>query len=371
MIQSLTCKNFKSLGGSDFEFRTLTLLTGTNSSGKSTLTQAVLLARLAACENADKGTIPLNGPYELALGSAADIFPHNADVVKDIGIHLVINGNRHDLRLSWRTVEDRSLSFSLRSQGSSGALASTELGEFSYLSAGREGPKDSQPIQSEPREARRVGTRGEHVAEILSLYENEPVEPFLEHSGAKGLRLGKQVEAWLGAFVPSVQIRTQVSGLAGIATIEFKSPGERSEWMRPSNVGFGVTYCLPVVVAVLLAGRGSIVIVDTPEAHLHPAAQSALGRFLALAAANGIQVILETHSDHILNGVRLAVADGAHPLHSDGVIIHHLGFSEGVVASQKIKILENGSLSERPRNFFDQSEIDLAALVRKRQKSTS
>ena len=55
--------------------------------------------------------------------------------------------------------------------------------------------------------------------------------------------------------------------------------------------------------------------VENPEAHLHPSAQAAMGEFLAISAASGIQVILETHSDHVLNGIRRAV--------KKGLITHH------------------------------------------------
>ena len=79
--------------------------------------------------------------------------------------------------------------------------------------------------------------------------------------------------------------------------------------MRPTNMGFGVSYALPVITAGLLAPAGSLLVVENPEAHLHPAGQSRVGRFLAHLAASGVQVVAETHSDHVLNGVRLAAVE--------------------------------------------------------------
>src|SRR5438046_1441121 len=76
---------------------------------------------------------------------------------------------------------------------------------------------------------------------------------------------------------------------------------------RPTNVGFGITYALPIVVSILSARPGSLVIIENPEAHLHPRGQVRMGELLSLASTAGIQVLIETHSDHVLNGIRLAV----------------------------------------------------------------
>src|SRR5260370_36481781 len=75
----------------------------------------------------------------------------------------------------------------------------------------------------------------------------------------------------------------------------------------PTSVGFGITYALPIVVAVLSAHPGSLVIIENPEAHLHPRGQVKMGELLCQASAAGIQILIETHSDHVLNGIRLAV----------------------------------------------------------------
>ncbi|MGH3693299.1 MAG: AAA family ATPase [Pseudonocardiaceae bacterium] len=90
------------------------------------------------------------------------------------------------------------------------------------------------------------------------------------------------------------------------------------------NIGFGFSYALPVIIAGLLAPGGGLLLVENPEAHLHPAGQSRLGRFLARIAGSGVQVVLETHSDHILNGVRLAVAD-ERTINAHDVIVHFFG----------------------------------------------
>jgi predicted ATPase len=105
-----------------------------------------------------------------------------------------------------------------------------------------------------------------------------------------------------------------------------------------------------------------MLIVENPEAHLHPAGQSRLGRFLARVAGSGVQVIVETHSDHVLNGVRLAaVADSSVP--ANDVIVH---FFDGDTVLP-IDLGARGDLSAWPTGFFDQIEDDLGRLARARR----
>ncbi len=210
-----------------------------------------------------------------------------------------------------------------------------------------------------------VNYRGENVASLLLEYERQPVHEKLEHPSAPKLRFLKQVEAWLAEFAPDTELRVAANAELGKAALRFKHGGVRAEWLRPGNIGFGVTYCLPIVVAALLAQTDSLLIVDSPEAHLHPSAQSAMGRFLSLVASTGAQVIVETHSDHILNGVRLAsLQDGRAP-HREKIVINHLSRRGRPVVSPII-INANGELSHRPQDFFDQTEKDLAEIVKRR-----
>jgi predicted ATPase len=132
-------------------------------------------------------------------------------------------------------------------------------------------------------------------------------------------------------------------------------------------MGFGVTYALPVVTAALLAPSDSLLLVENPEAHLHPSGQSAVGAFLARVASDGVQVILETHSDHVINGIRRAIS-ADYVLPASDVAIHFFRADEGDNPSVvKIDVQPRGDLSEWPEGFFDQMDADLAALARARR----
>jgi predicted ATPase len=159
-------------------------------------------------------------------------------------------------------------------------------------------------------------------------------------------------------LVGPVQFEASLVPRTDLATLHVRS-STTEDWFLPTNVGFGISYALPIVIAGLATKAGTQLIVDSPEAHLHPAAQSALGAFLARVAACGVQVLVETHSDHILNGIRRAVV-GQLIQHSD-VVIH---FLTGTQPPAEIGIDERGRLDEWPAGFFDQLEIDLRMITK-------
>ncbi|HAN79693.1 MAG TPA: hypothetical protein DCQ31_18990 [Bacteroidales bacterium] len=134
-----------------------------------------------------------------------------------------------------------------------------------------------------------------------------------------------------------------------------------------TNLGFGVSYLLPIVANALIAKEGSFLIIENPEAHLHPGAQSKLGKFLAQIAAAGVYVVIETHSDHFISGIQIAIAEGI--IVSEKVNINFFHASTNNQPEIKtIKISAKGELSEWPRGFFDQTQIDYAHLFKLRKK---
>ncbi|WP_271529058.1 AAA family ATPase [Bradyrhizobium sp. CCBAU 25338] len=368
MIELISVDNFKCLTGLEFRCGALTLFTGTNSVGKSSVLQSVLLLRLASLHaNESSPSIPLNGPYGLNLGEFTDILRHDVDVGSSstITISIVEGQSTHSLLLSADVETARYVDFKF-STSAPASLRKRGLGQFTYLCSDRFGPRISSEVQSVPKDLLAIGYRGEHVADVLNRCERDEVLPNLEHPAAKGQRLLKQAEAWLSTFVPGVEIRVDPAFDVDLATIRFKRGGVSSEWERPGNTGFGVSYCLPIVVAGLIAKPGSLLMVESPEAHLHASAQSSMGAFLARIAASGIQVFIETHSDHVLNGIRRSVVDPDHPLMPTHVVMNHLTLEGGNVTKEEIEITDHGSLSSRPAAFFDQAEIDIAAIVKAR-----
>lgn len=137
----------------------------------------------------------------------------------------------------------------------------------------------------------------------------------------------------------------------------------RSDFQRPQNVGFGLTQLFPILVAILAAEKGDVVLVENPEVHLHPQAQQNIGSLLARAAASGVQVIVETHSDHVLNGIRLAAK--ATTIAADDVAVHFFSplQPDGVFTPKSPKLDADGRLDAWPEGFFDQFDLALSKLL--------
>ena len=105
-------------------------------------------------------------------------------------------------------------------------------------------------------------------------------------------------------------------------------------------------------------------IVENPEAHLHPSGQSRIGKFLARMAASGLQVVVETHSEHVINGVRIATLVANDLLPGDA-IINYFSVQNKKVEVEEITIKPDGDLTSWPVGFFDQEQRDFAEMTKK------
>jgi len=173
--------------------------------------------------------------------------------------------------------------------------------------------------------------------------------------------LETQFTLWMRRLFPGFQAQTdsvnQIDAVILGMTLQDQI-GER-ELLRPSNVGFGVSVAFPIILTGLLATAGTTLIVENPEAHLHPSAQSLLGEFLARVATGGTQVFVETHSDHVVNGMRVAFKNGI----IAGSELRFFAFTRtseyGSHRVTRVPLEETGDFANRPDLFFDQTDRDL------------
>lgn len=344
MITSLGIRHFKRFADASFAFRPLTVLTGLNGTGKSTVIQALLLARQLAETDGD-GVVQLNGPYGLALGEAHEIQHIDAP---DSVVEIRIDGDRTGLPAVHRLEVPDEHALYLAVANDVPGLRLLELSGqgcgFTYLCAERLGPRDQLGVSAEHPDRIGVGVQGEYTAQVLALHERKEVRQELLHPDTEATHgvtiLRTQVETWASEIIRPVKITAQWPPGITASTIRFQEPGLLSESIRPANMGFGFSYALPVIVAGLLTRPGDLLIVENPEAHLHPGGQSKLGRFLARVAGAGAQVVVETHSDHVLNGMRLAVAEDR-VLSPDATVVHYFGEEAGATS---IGFTERGGL---------------------------
>lgn len=364
MIHSIELTAFKKFAEVRLQLSPLTVLTGLNATGKSSIVQALLLAHQASLSAGT--TVALWAWPDRDLGQASDLLNVNAT---DSLITVVLESNgRHIWQFDTGPPgEDDVPYLKIRARPEVPPSPFGSMGsEFTYLSAERLGPRTSHPTSPSHPDDAVLGEDGRFVAHALAVRSRADVDPGRRHPKAGEITtLQAQVEAWLGNLVGPTQLEASLVPRTSIATLKVRTPGRTGEWMLPTNTGFGISYCLPVVVAGLLAPRGGLLVVDSPEAHLHPAAQSAMGVFLATIAASGVQVIVETHSDHVLNGIRKSVSV-RDIIESDLVKIIFFGH---VGPPTVLSLSDRGNLSEWPSGFFDQYEADLGEITRARGRN--
>jgi len=344
--------------------RRMTVLTGTNGAGKSTLIQALLLARQAS-EDERVSVVQLNGPYGLEIGEADDALNVSAED-QIIQVLLCVEGDWREYAFV-AEIEGRVLHLPIeRRPDPLPTLLSSPGMQFTYLNAERLGPRDQLSVTSAEISNIGVGVRGEYVAQAITLRERDNVIDVLRHPASLHVQtLRAQVEAWMSDIVRPIRIETQWPLGMTTSAIRFQAPDIDSQPLRPGNVGFGVSYALPIIVAGLAVGQG-ILIVENPEAHLHPAGQSKLGRFLGRVAGAGAQVIVETHSDHVLNGIRRAAVDDR-TVESSDVVVHYFdGASSSPIL---INVTAGGGMSSWPPGFFDQLDQDLGRLAHAKREA--
>jgi len=373
VIEILTLENFKAFKYQEIQMRPLTVLAGLNGMGKSSVLQALLLLRQSfqqlALVRAKGSGLVLNG--ELAqLGTGRDVLFDGAEK-DEIGFILKSDG----VLARWRFAYDREadvLRQVTEKEIPQTIYASTLFSEyFHYLEAERVGPRTTfEMADFVVRELNQMGTRGQYAAHFLHQFRSRKVQGELHHPNSKSLGLWDQVNAWMGETSPGAMAEVESHPEMDVMQLAFGF--ERSDTtgnvrrFRSTNVGFGLTYTFPVLVALLSSHSGSLILLENPESHLHPRGQSKVGELIARAALAGIQIIVETHSDHILNGIRIAVKDGV--TMPDDIAIHFFErpsddreSSGSEVVSPQID--SDGRLDIWPEDFFDEYGKSLRRLL--------
>ncbi|SPT60102.1 DUF3696 domain-containing protein [Actinomadura madurae] len=383
MITRLTIENFKAFAWADVPLSSYTVLSGLNSSGKSTVIQALALLRQAEQSRLLRGVgitgLPLNGEL-VELGTGQDVLHEDyvtrqRDEGPEIGFFIETRtsaraGQSMMVKAGYGPEDDllRITTFEMLPTG--GPWSMNDFGvfhpNFQYLRADRISPAVAYPRSHEMAVRRGfLGTRGEYTIDFLRHNQDTEVRSPLLHDPESSPLLLDQVEAWMREICPGVKILTAAIDRTDLVRLgfEFTRPGQlTSNSRQPTNVGFGLTYVLPVVVACLTAQPGAMILIENPESHVHPQGQSALARLTCAAAAAGAQVIVETHSDHILNGVRLAVKRAELPADDVRLLYFHRQ-DDGIIDIVNPTIGPDGMLSDWPQGFFDEWDRSLDQLL--------
>jgi len=235
-------------------------------------------------------------------------------------------------------------------------LLAKRLRDATYITAERTGPREIYPLRDR-QNATLVGPQGEHAVSLLHWGRDEQVLADLALPDVAKTRL-RQVEARMQAFFPGCAFTVEQVSQANAVTLGLRT-SEDTGFHRPIHEGFGLTQVFPIVVAALSAAEEDILLIENPEVHLHPAGQALMGQFLADVARAGVQVILETHSDHVLNGIRRSVK--ARRLAAEQVAIHFFRPRSTAGETQVFSPVldDSGNIDSWPEGFFDQFDKDM------------
>lgn len=370
MLTRIGLTNFKCFERLNLPCRRLNLLCGLNGMGKSSVIQALLVLR-QSLESGELGSGHLVlGGDRVDLGAGSDVLFEDADE-EIIGFELE-GGELPAWRLAfaYSRAGDR-----LSAMGDDSAEIVPSAwrerppfgGQFANVEAERIGPRKSYPLSEVEARRRNLGGRGEFAWNYLQEHRDDLLDS-ADPRRADGTahRLVEVVDQWLQDVSPGAHLHLESVRAADavIAGFTFDRPGDvASQRHRATNVGFGLSYALPVVLALLMPS-GTLSLVENPEAHLHPRGQTRLAELAVRAARAGLQIFIETHSDHFLDGVRIAVHDGL--IAPTEVGIHYFERPEGRTVVSSPTLDADGRLSHWPSGFFDQHEENLARLLQPR-----
>lgn len=372
MITSLTLNNFKCFEHLYIPLRKLTLIAGVNGAGKSSVIQSLLLLR-QSCYDKDtdwKYALVVKGKL-VDLEDASQVLYAGADA-KYPFVHIEVENNgvetiAFDMESSSPNNEAKvSYEGDLDNAKQNWSLFRDD---FVYLYADRIHPK-SKYIKEKSRFDSRLGDRTANnavfrFAQAVNTNEQISIQG-LKHEDSSDLTVARNVNAWInyimGGRMGVTAEETEKDKEARFVYSVKNKEGEELQ-LSPLNMPFGNSYVLPIVLAVLTAPEGSLLLIENPESHLHPSAQIRIGELLSRAANAGVQIIVETHSDHLMNGIRIACHQGL--ISNNDIEMDLIGVEkDGVTHSrQNVSLDEEGYVETWIPGFFDEWETALKSLI--------
>ncbi|MDE5814258.1 MAG: DUF3696 domain-containing protein [Muribaculaceae bacterium] len=351
-MDSIEIKNFKCIKDFSLQLDRITVLTGVNSSGKSSVVQALLLLKKVFDITSES---PTKSSFEIPCSSFFNV--PNFDSVVRIGADFVeISGGP----VSFEVIPEDRETVAVRRMIKEGEHIPGWLSskDFVYLYAERMGPRwESDLIDNTDKYS---GINGKYSASRLYEAMNTPKvegDRLCPESSTDNYQI--QVDKWMTYIFGDVSLKAERLS-DKYAQIKVRQP---MGWFAASSVGFGYVYALPIVLDGLRIPSGSMMIVENPEAHLHPKAQSNMGYFLGTLAAAGVRVVVETHSEHVVNGIRRAAVSGI-GLNPDEMKIYFFGEKTSDLKPLLITMDDEGELSDFPEDFFDQVRQDMKEIWR-------
>ena len=205
-----------------------------------------------------------------------------------------------------------------------------------------------------------MGLAGEFVVDAI-LGSREWGEPIHLGRGKPSVTLEQYVAQWLNeiGLIDGFRVDPITKG-GRLFEVKVRKTRKSSEVLLP-DVGFGVSQILPALVLCFYAPPGSTVILEQPEIHLHPKAQSALADILIDAyQKRQVQILLESHSEHLLNRLQRRIAE--EKIASDDVSLYFCSASDDGLALETLELDQYGNIKNWPKNFFGDQFGEISAM---------
>lgn len=331
MISRIHIKNFKSLIDNDIAINKLTLLTGLNSSGKSSLIQTVRMLN---------NLVTTKVPFIPELGRMRELINKNSN---KFTIEAYTELNDLLALYSYNTSNNVEIAES----------SSIKWPNVMYVEAGRFGSRLVIPVD-ENKDS--FSSNGDNILYFINQHSEDIVESKVIHKNAEGNTLLYNIRAWLKEISPNLNFDYQILP-------QMNSSYSKFDEYRAVNVGFGLSYALPVIVALLYAtiNKNTLLLLENPEAHLHPKGQAMIAQLICKSVEAGAQVIVETHSDHLFDGVRVYAKN--HVGFSKNVALHWFYLNKENTEITTPTLDDNGRLDKWPEDMFEQFEINASDLL--------
>lgn len=376
MIKYYKVHNFKSLKDIDLTLRPLNAFMGMNGMGKSSVIQSLLVLRQTVVDlpqqilnetgikteallNLNNGLVRLGPPNELLCQNGDD----------DVISARIKFSDDNQISADFEITQEAIPGFAPKGNIEISSPLSKEAlfnGNFRYLSAEHLGPQRLYSTSGwNINGINSLGNEGEFAVPFLSVYGEKIIVPDAMHEpSAKTHSLMDETSAWMREISSDIRMSATYNPSEQNAKLNISFDGKDfvTENISPVNVGFGIPYVLPVIVALLSSKKEDLIIIENPESHLHPKGQTKIAELICRAVSNGAQVICETHSDHVINSFRVSVKNQI--INKDDIGIKFFERDEDLDSNIiPIDVDSNGNLSDYPIGLLDEWGNLMAELI--------
>jgi len=396
-IHRLALKNFKCFKEVDVSFSKITLLTGENSSGKSSLIYGILapLQSVSSDGNSFPLYLSLNGNY-VSMGGFEEVsFNHSLKNNLGIDLNFTFGGRTYEFKTSWCFDLIRNsprLSY-LKNRSPFIKTVVRQKEDLSYVVNIEHNDSELEPLDIHDFNAQSIDNFNRNIydyfIEISDNLYNELINDFNFISSFRlqpdrtyyQSLLNRTVDKFGGGYIDQIlewndkqseELFELVYILKDLKILHDVKPHRlsggrfeikvkvksRSKWESLADVGFGISQFLPIIVADLQLFDDSTLIISQPEIHLHPSVQANLGNYLAKQVnKRNKNYIVETHSEYLLNRMRLLIVKGEIQTEDVAVYYFENSIKEGSIA-HRIEFTKDGQILNAPKGFFETYMID-------------